>query len=188
MASYTISNVTATSVTIFVSGLTAGTRVRLYIRLASGAEVTDASFTAAGSTFTKSYTLLSPSTSYVLNVGTGDPTSWLGAQSFTTPSDRVRPDNWSWWSAIASGSPVAITASEWNAFCVRINAFRAYRGLAGYGFSTVYSGTPISAAIVNQAVNAIAPMTSYAMSQAVTGGSMTARFFQNMAAALNSVS
>lgn len=195
MASYGISY-TAMSVTFTVTGVYSGQVVRFFVRLLNDNNpVVDQQATASGSSITRTFPGLSPSTTYVANAGTvsGITTSWIGAQQFTTPSDgggggTTRPANWSWWSAIYSGGPVRISAGEWNAFCTRINEFRAYRGLSNYWFTTVYSGNAISADVVNQAWNAIAAMSGYLPAQAASGGQIQAGFFNGLASALNSIS
>ena len=100
-----------------------------------------------------------------------------------------RPDDWSWWSTVSSGSPIAITAREWNAFCTRINEFREYAELSSYSFTSVSKGTPISATIVNQARSAISGISGHGTlpSAAVSGGKITATFFNRLASALNSI-
>lgn len=100
-----------------------------------------------------------------------------------------RPDDWSWWSTVSSGSPIAITAREWNAFCTRINDFREYAELSSYSFTSVSKGTPISATIVNQARSAISGISGHGTlpSAAVSGGKITATFFNRLASALNSI-
>lgn len=195
MASYGISY-TAMSVTFTVTGLYSGQTVRFFVRLLNDNNpVVDQQYTASGSSITRTFPGLSPSTTYVANAGTvsGITTSWIGAQQFTTPNDgggggTTRPANWSWWSAIYAGGPVRISAGEWNAFCARINEFRAYRGLSSYWFTTVYSGNAISADVVNQAWNAISQMSGYLPAQAASGGQITASFFNGLASALNSIS
>ena len=193
MASYGISY-TAMSVTFTVTGVYSGQTVRFFVRLLNDNNpVVDQQATASGSSITRTFPGLSPSTTYVANAGivSGITPSWIGAQQFTTPGDGgggpARPVNWSWWSAIYSGGPVNISAGEWNAFCARINEFRAYRGLPGYWFTTVSSGNAIYADVVNQAWTAISPMSGYLPAQASPGGQISASFFNGLASALNSI-
>lgn len=107
----------------------------------------------------------------------------------TATAIGTRPDDWSWDSTIRSGSAIAITAAEWNDFCTRINEFREYAGLSSYSFTTVRSGTTISAAIVNQARTAINAISGHGTlpSAAVSGGAITASFFNTLVSALNSI-
>ncbi len=66
-----------------------------------------------------------------------------------------RPDNWEWWSVVAKGAAVKITAVEWRAFTDRINAFRRYKQNVNYTYYNVKPGDRITAQIVNQARDAI---------------------------------
>lgn len=72
-------------------------------------------------------------------------------------SSYTRPSNWSWATSKVAGSTFNITATEWNNFCTRINEFRRYKlGLGNdYTFTTAYKGNAFTAAMYNQARNAI---------------------------------
>lgn len=202
MASYTF-RYTSDSVTITVTGISPGTRIRYFLRRSNmTATEQDVVLEASSSPFDFTFYRLASSTGYTINVGivqTGTydiVQTYLGAQTFTTSSSGpgggggvtpVRPNNWYWWSNIQSGAPIAISANEWNAFCNRINEFRQYKGFYTEYFTTVYSGMPISAGIVNQARNAIYPMNYYVPYPAQTGDAITASFFQELQGALNAV-
>ncbi len=100
MASYTVS-CTTTSVTFRVTGLTKGQYVQLYVRLESGSNaVISESYTASGSSLTRSFSGLSPGTDYAANVkvgATGSSATWLGKKSFTTKGEsKPSVDKWSW--------------------------------------------------------------------------------------------
>lgn len=114
-----------------------------------------------------------------------------GYQSVFIPfPSSSRPENWSWRSTIVRGAPIALTAAEWTDFCSRINAFRAYKSLQQYSFTSVTRNvTPVSAAIVNQARAAIAAMSPPTSLPAVvsSGNPMTAAFFNGLKNALNSI-
>lgn len=204
MGSYRISW-TNTSCTFIVSDIPSGIDMRYYIRhdpeWASDPVFDD--IVRLSSSYRFSYGGLTPGTRYAVNAGTALPdgrAEWFGAKYFTTSQGGgtdipdipdtptpVRPSNWAWWSPIYSGAAINISANEWNAFCDRINAFRRYKGFYEIAFGRVYSGTAISAAIVNQARNAIYPMNNwvpYAVSQ---GETITASFFLDLQAALNAV-
>jgi len=87
----------------------------------------------------------------------------------TTVSER--PLNWSWYTSKTSGTNFNITATEWNAFCGRINEFRVYKGLSNYSFTSAVSGNNAQASQINQArtaINAMSPPTSVPSS--VSGG------------------
>jgi hypothetical protein len=102
----------------------------------------------------------------------------------------VRPANWSWISNVSSGADILISASEWNSFANRINLFRAYKSLASYGFTTVYSGWDWYAYVANQARNAINDMSPpTAVPSTVTSGvtDISAAFFNGLRDSLNSI-
>lgn len=145
------------------------------------------------STFVHVVEGLNPSTTYRANILYSTSTTVienysLGIQRITTEASE-RPDNWAWISTIASGRAVSITAAEWNAFCVRINEFREYKGLSAYSFTTVSKGTKISATICNQAWSAIYAISGHGTmpSAAVADGPLYASFFTLLASALNSI-
>ena len=193
MASYFIRDYTDTSVTIVVQGLTAGVSTyKYFIRLTSDpsdSTVSTGLITAGASTAVRTFSGLQPNTSYTANVSVDG--AWLGATTFTTAkSGSTRPSDWSWQSTIGSGKTVKISASEWNNFCSRINAFRTYKGLSSYSFTSATQGADISAAIVNQAWTAINAISGHGTmpSKAVSGGPMYASFFTGLASALNAIS
>lgn len=202
MASYSISY-TATSVTFKLTGTTAGETYRLFVRYAAdtSSSVINDFQTASGTSLTRTYGGLSPSTNYKANAGllvSGDPalgtdkTSWFGGENFTTPA--LRPSNWEWESTIAAGEPIRLTAGEWNGFCKRINEFRKYKGLSAYSFTTVSKGDLIRAATVNEARSAISAMypsaqqgTVLAELTAAPGDTVTAEYFHKLRARLNAI-
>jgi hypothetical protein len=127
----------------------------------------------------------------------------------SVPSDSVnattlnRPNNWAWSYNMISGGNVyqssynagtkVLTAyimpyAEWNSFTAKINDFRTYKGLAGYAFTTVATGTNVTPSLINQAINAINPMldVSLRMSNVVVGN-IYAATFNTMRDKLNSL-
>lgn len=187
MAYYSV-GFTDTTATFMVAGIAAGDEIRLFLRPepATGDMILDDIFYADDTTFWYDIDGLTPDTDYAANVKAGE--DFLGTTYFTTLSRR--PTNWSWWSTIASGAEIAITAPEWNAFCERINEFRAYKKRQPYGFSPVSSGTPISAYIVNQGISAISEISNHGSlpEQAYSGGTVSAAFFHALSGTLNCVS
>lgn len=185
---------------ITVYGITFGQRLRFFLRRSGTNELErDDVLTASGNPFQHTFYDLTGNTDYTVNVGlvsTGDIVDvYLGAQSFTTggspdpgpgPSNP-RPANWSWWSSIYCGGLIQISANEWNAFCARINAFRAYRGLSFYNFTLAGSGTPIYAYMVNQARDAVWDMNYSVPDQVRSGDPITASFFLGLQNALNMI-
>ena len=112
-----------------------------------------------------------------------------GCASVTVSGGAERPADWSWWSSIYSGAPIQITASEYNAFTERINEFRAYCGLSDYSFTRASSGGTIRASMVGQCCDAISDMDppSSPPYAPAAGDAITARFFNRMMNALNSI-
>lgn len=189
MASFHIA-CTATSIVFQVTGLKNGDEVRFFVRPDPDDHVVivDEKHTATGSTMIKTFFGLSPQTDYAANVRLNK--DWIGAKTFTTPSEAPpRPDDWYWTSTVNPGSPIALSAAEWNDFCARINEFRNYVDLDDYHFITAYSGLAISAAIVNQARTAISGISGHGIlpAAAVQGAAITAAFFNGLQNALNAV-
>lgn len=101
-----------------------------------------------------------------------------------------RPSEWSWHTNKVRGNPISLTATEWNSFCVKINQFRVYKSLSNYSFSTAYSGSPITASIVNEARSAIlamSPPTSVPTSATAGVTEITASHFNTLSSSLNSI-
>ncbi|MCR8633502.1 DUF2927 domain-containing protein [Paenibacillus radicis (ex Xue et al. 2023)] len=76
-----------------------------------------------------------------------------------TVSTSNRPTNFEWASAKNSGENFNLSAAEWNAFTAKVDAFRAYKGLGAYGFTSVFTGLDFAAWIFNQGVNGINGMS-----------------------------
>lgn len=187
MASYTIAH-TNTSVTFNVYELSNGDVVRFYVRYDPdpGDTIYNQTYTADGSTMSRSFTIL-PNRDYAVNckVNSG---AWIGAKYFQTGS--IRPSNWSWGSGLVKGSPIELTASEWNNFLNRVNKFREYKGLSNYSFTSAVSGQPMTVAQVNQAWTAINEISGHGTlpTAAVKGKTIYASFFTQLAVALNAIS
>jgi len=192
MASYTLTSITTSSVTVYVSGISSGQSIEIYIRLDPGSaadKVFDETYTSTGTHLIKTCSGLPDGTNFAINVKyQGD---WIGAQTFSTKTQAAptRPRDWQWTSTVSAGSPIRISAAEWNNFCSRINEFRRYKSLSNYSFTTVYSGTPISATIVNQAVSAIKGISGYGsyLYYVSPGNAITAYFFNLLKTELNAI-
>ena len=196
LPTFTIDAVTSNSVTITVKGFVPNERVRFQVKQYSNSSTAvDMDYNVNATTLTKTFSGLKPNTVYYADVQLNQ-SLWLGGSSitdgkrFVTLAENTRPTNWSWSSTIEKGKPIKITAVEWNNFCTRINKFRTYKGLTTYNFTTVSKGTPISAIIVNQARTAINGITGHGAlpSKAVSGGAITASFFNTLKNALNAIS
>ncbi|WP_341323357.1 hypothetical protein NSQ62_07755 [Solibacillus sp. FSL H8-0523] len=105
---------------------------------------------------------LSPNTYYAGYVraysAAGGWSAWSGASAVTTP--KSRPTDFNWTYAKNSGGNFNLTATEWNNLCVKINAFREYKGLGSYTFTTAITGQPFTYNHYNQARNAINSMNT----------------------------
>ena len=196
LPTFTIDAVTSNSVTITVKDFVPNERVRFQVKQYSNSSTAvDMDYKVNATTLTKTFSGLTPNTVYYADIQLNQ-SLWLGGSSitdgkrFVTLAKNARPTNWSWSSTIEKGKPIKITAVEWNDFCTRINKFRTYKGLTAYNFTTVSNGTPISATIVNQAHTAINGITGHGTlpSTAVSGGAITASFFNTLKDALNAIS
>lgn len=108
-----------------------------------------------------------------------------------------RPSNWTWTTDVVknkivnkyNGLPSYLTAKEWNDFCARINAFRAYKSKSTISFTSVTSGGVMLASQIVKAADAINDMNPPSHISG-TGGKnepITAIFINSLAAALNSI-
>lgn len=190
-ASFEISNITATTITFDVSNLESGQSVRFYVvNNETGDYAVDNSYTATGTTMSKTFSGLSPITTYRVNVEIND--AYLcGTQTVTTLNENGRPTDWEWISTVAKGVEINLTAAEWNYFTSRINMFRTYAGLSSYNFTKAISGeTEISAAIINEARTAISAIDGHGTlpSEVVKGDVIKASIFNDLMDALNAIS
>ncbi len=186
MASYTVS-VSGSDVTFNVTGIASGNLVEILIRLAADtSDVTvNEKLTATSSTFSKTYTLDPEEYACNVKVNDGD---WLGKQTFTIEdnSGPTRPSDWSWSGIIYSGCPLEnLTASHWNDFEDRINAFREYAGLSAYGFTRAVSGVTLLSTLFSEAESAIGTIPGHGTVPMSRALSMT--YFDGLADALNAV-
>lgn len=98
---------------------------------------------------------------------------------------------WEWWSTIESGKPIAVTASEWNAFTDCINEFLDYYGISQRSFTPAVSGTAMKADLANAASAAIGALRpaadeSYYPGWLNAGDPITAAYFIGLKNYLNS--
>lgn len=190
--SYYVSEVTSSTVTLVISNPD-NCYIRIFVRLSSSSSGLVDSWIGTSSSYTRVVSGLSPKTTYVVNVGyktdsSSNVTTWTGATTFTTEA-KERPDDWAWWSTVAKGSAIAITASEWNSFCGRINEFRSYMEMSTYAFTTITSGYLMYAWVVNQAITAIDAIDGHGTlpDKVSSGDKITASFFNKLKTALNSI-
>lgn len=204
MAYLDFTNATGTSITVRLSGLDASYQANMgtsklprhnSYKVSCRGSTRMLSKGSGGNSGTAAFGGLSPGTEYDFT-GTvsftdlkGNTTNVIIEGSCSTEDD-VRPDNWFWWSTVAPGQPIALSAAEWNAFCGRIDEFRVYTGRDVWpGWLPVGSGTDISADIVNEARRAIAPMgpTAPLPPWVNPGDTIKAFYFNTLRAYLNSV-
>ena len=200
MATLSVSAKSATSITVLLSGLdSAYTGSRNYYWYIDGTY--DGASNSSGSTTSQTHTFsgLDPDTSYDIQCsvqwwtanGYGDEQYSHFTVTGKTEASGTRPGDWEWWSTVAKGAEIKLSAAEWNAFTACINDFRVYAGLSEYSFTAAVSGaTEISAAIVNQARTAIDAIDGHGTlpSAAVSGRTaISAAFFNDLMDALNAV-
>ena len=100
-----------------------------------------------------------------------------------------RPNNFAWTYAKTQGGDFNLTASEWNALTSRINAFRAYKNLSNYSFTTAYYDDDFTATIYNQARLAIQGISGYGtyIPTVVSGQDITAYMMNTLVSELNAI-
>ncbi len=101
----------------------------------------------------------------------------------------TRPSNFSWTYTKTQGGSFNLTAAEWNSLTARINAFREYKGLSSYSFTYAYKGNDFTAAMYNQAVNAIKGISGYGsyLSTVSSGDTVTAAGLNLLRDELNAI-
>ena len=191
---------TATTVTFHIDVTSGYTYYRLFIRRTDSTDmiVSGQPFYDVTEDFTYTVSGLDPNTSYTSNVyystnSTAAENIALGAQSITT-ANNTRPSNWAWTTTVSKGAAVPkygeslapITAAEWNEFCNRINLFREYKSMSLHSFTIVSRGTPMTAAIVNQAITGISAISGHG-TLPTPNDAISASFWQQLAAALNAI-
>lgn len=181
---------TSTSITVALSNYSDFRYFKYSIQLldgttvgGSGSYVTSASYTFTG---------LSPNTTYNVfcNYSNNSSSTVDDTLGITVTTAKIsRPSNFEWTNAKVTGKAFNLTAAEWNSFTARINAFRAYKGLSNYSFTTAYTGNVFTAAMYTQAQTAIKGIAGYGtgIPNAVKGGAITADHFTKIRDELNSI-
>lgn len=192
---------TSNSVTAYVTPGNGYTYYELELRDTSG-NIKTTAFDYKVSAFTYTFTGLLPSTTYYVQLLYGSDKEDTGVE-FTAgwqmaitdaPPEPTRPSNWSWQNIAAgvsvpkSGEALApTTAAEWNSFCSRINAFRQYKDMSNYSFTSLTSGTAFSSAIARQAMTAISEISGHGTLPDKIEP-LKAAFWLSLASSLNAVS
>lgn len=147
--------------------------------------------TEYGSSVSHQYTGLSTQTAYQLTCRAFDTESNLSASStaltVTTKSNRPAPFNWT--NQKSSGGDFNLAAAEWNALAAKVNAFRTYKSLGAYPFTTAYTDSNYEAYYFNQAVSAIGDMSPpTSLPSTVTSGAFIyASQLNGLVSSLNSI-
>lgn len=140
--------------------------------------------------FDFSYTV-NANTTYILWVKCyyGDDSGYLDLYIEPPEPAAVRPSNFSWTYTKTSGGAFNLTATEWNNLTARINAFRKYKGLSNYSFTTAYKGNNFTATMYNQARLAIQAISGYGTYiPTVTKGQVVTAYMLNvLVSELNSI-
>lgn len=143
-----------------------------------------------GSNFKFTYDVTAGTTYYVWVKGYGG-ASVSSLQLCVEPPEEVaeRPNNFAWTYAKTQGGDFNLTASEWNALTSRINAFRAYKNLSNYSFTTAYYDDDFTATIYNQARLAIQGISGYGtyIPTVVSGQDITAYMMNTLVSELNAI-
>lgn len=112
------------------------------------------------------YSGLTPGMGYYLQTVINYTDGWGQPQSVAVPQNPVyqttspppRPAGYWWTYSKTSGAAGILTAAEWNGLLDNINAVRSYRGYIDYSFTRAVQGNTFTAAMYNQAVDAIQTM------------------------------
>lgn len=189
MAYLDFTSVTQTSITVRIGGLdltrqaNKGTsrlpRHNTY-RISCIGDIRTAATGSDGYSGEVSFTGLTPGTSYdfaglvnYTEVNGGSNDAYIPDTCSTEEKPApVRPSYFSWLRGLVSSRPSInelasgwdipyyLNAAGWNSYTSNINDVREYRGLSRYSFTTAIAGrTELSAAMVNQAINAINAMS-----------------------------
>lgn len=201
MPSYSLS-ATESSVTFHITPDGGYTYYRLFLRRTDSADMIlsgKALTSPLGTPLLYTVNGLEAGTEYTANVYYSTDSTTLenivmGAQTITTDTVSYRPSDWVWTTNIAQGAAVPqydgvlapITAQEWNAFGLKINAFRQYQGLSSYTFTTVTQGAAMTAAIIGEAIEAIDGLSGHGTLPTPYSATL-ASFWLDLAAALNAV-
>lgn len=160
-------NLSATETTIRITGITFDTSyayMRIYCR--QGSTVIEDTFVSAGSSYT--ITGLSPGTTYTVNVGGNDTGSggvtWIGAQSITTQGTPA----FAWTYPKTTGGSFNLTKSEWDSLW----SFIETRTGSAVSHTSAAVGGRFTAAMYNEAVNAIGAGTLVSAGEPITAALM----------------
>ena len=145
---------------------------------------------SSGNNFAISYNVTAGTIYYIwVRQYSGNSTGAIDLYIEPPEAAAVRPSNFSWTYTKTKGGSFNLTAAEWNALTARINAFREYKGLSSYSFTYAYRGNDFTAAMYNQAVNAIKGISGYGsyLSTVSSGDTVTAAGLNLLRDELNAI-
>ena len=145
---------------------------------------------SSGNNFAISYNVTAGTIYYIwVRQYSGNSTGAIDLYIEPPEAAAVRPSNFSWTYTKTQGGSFNLTAAEWNSLTARINAFREYKGLSSYSFTYAYKGNDFTAAMYNQAVNAIKGISGYGsyLSTVSKGDTVTAAGLNLLRDELNAI-
>lgn len=197
MLSFTVTTITANEATVYMRAVDYQSGLKRFcMTLDNNLIAYQTNINGSGEAY-YTFTGLAVNRTYTFGAYAEDNASPSNQSSSLTQTKKTtysRPSDWSWWSGVYQGGAVRITAAEWNAFTTRINLFRQWwdsvknTNIGQVQFTQVNTGTRFTAAIFNQARNAISSMTTSGLTGAVvSGGRFAASSIDNLRAVLNSL-
>ena len=212
MASYSIVDYTDTTVTITVTGLVVGSSsYRFIVRLTADVDdrtITTSFVTATSTTVTRTFSGLSPSTSYTANVNVDK--SWLGTKTFVTKNEE-RPINvepWDWFASserinfynVLYGSlpanPEYLSHNVWNDLVNKVYELMIAKEATTYGWNEVYAtlsgtyiiaGESLSAVKFNSLRNNLHFVQNTGISKVEVGDPILPSYFITITNTINSI-
>ena len=186
----TLSNRGTNWITVYATSSDSGSGLSGFLfRMNGGNAVTQ--YQSQGGAFC-TFTGLTPNTSYGFSASAFDAmlnySSYSLVRTFTTLA--ARPQDYNFSQYVGSGnSTTQLTASSWNTFTARINAFRIYKSLGATSFTSASTGGAITANMFNQARNAINAMQPNigVPATVTTNNAAFASLFNGLTRSLNSI-
>ena len=113
---------------------------------------------------------------------------YIGPPSHSTHPQGGRPNNFSWTYPKEKGGEFNLTATEWNSFCARFNAFLQYKYQATLLFEFAHPGDELTASMFNNVWNRMQSFYgSIRPNPAYPGGAVTADMMNSLVSYLNSL-
>lgn len=119
----------------------------------------------------------------------------VNSVSYSNTVSYIRPPNFVFqFSSISKGSNAIVDRRDWNNLAAKINAFRVYKELSLYGFTTVTpANQDITAALFNQLVSGANGLSSFMTNNVMpstksSGDPFYASYLNNIVTSINSIS